>query len=63
MPPLPSVISTKNESVDSMAAHVMMIFIYERPRRSYRTPAARALTTSSKRGQSPRSIAPAACEL
>lgn len=63
LPPLASVISRKNESVDSMAAHVMMMFMYERPCRSYKTPAARTLKMSNRRGQSPKSIAPAACEV
>lgn len=63
LPPLPSMMSTKNESVDNMAPHVMPIFIYERPRRSNRTPAANELTTSSRRGQSPKSTAPVACRV
>ena len=63
LPPLPSTMSTKNESVDSMAAHVMPIFIYERPCRSNSAPAANELTTSSRRGQSPKSTAPTACKV
>ena len=63
LPPLASVISTANESVESMAAQVMMMFIYERPRRSNREPATRALTPISKRDQSPKSTDPAACEI
>lgn len=41
----------------------MPIFIYERPCRSNRTPAANELTTSSRRGQSPKSTAPTACKV
>ena len=63
LPPLPSTMSTKNESVDSMAAHVMPIFIYERPCRSNSAPATNELTTSSRRGQSPKSTAPTACRV
>lgn len=60
LPPLPSTMSTKNESVDNMAAHVMPIFIYERPCRSNSAPATNEPTTSSRRGQSPKSTAPTA---
>ena len=63
LPPLPSTSKTKNESVDNMAVQVMVMFIYERPCRSNRAPATSALTPISKRGQSPKSMAPAACEV